>query len=77
MKLLAVTLALGSALIWAKSRTVYCPPEFWTRMRVFNCKETSPNTMRCMVDVTTVGYSLKPPANPTSEFPKAKIEVQH
>lgn len=77
LKFAFALLSLSVFTLAKASKTVWCPIEFWTHMKVNHCKQISPGQMKCDVLITYVGYSLKPPATNTGDFPKSHIELGH
>jgi hypothetical protein len=58
----------------AKDAARYCPPEFWTHVKMSKCKQVATDKMHCEAEITFAGYSVK---KPTASFDvkKWKFEV--
>jgi hypothetical protein len=71
----AVLVALFCTFALAKDAARYCPPEFWTHVKMSKCKQVATDKMHCEAEITFAGYSVKKPAQDRFDVKKWKFEV--
>jgi hypothetical protein len=72
---LAISLVLFVSGALAKDAARYCPPEFWTHVKMSKCKQVATDKMHCEAEITFAGYSVKKPTADRFDVKKWKFEV--